>query len=75
MTSETSAHRRSKLALKGTAVGLALLVGLGSAAHAETIVVQGNRRVDTETIKSYVTGQSAGAGPQGPARDGPFLQR
>src|SRR6476659_3427475 len=59
MTSETSAHRRSKRALKGTAVGLALLVGLGSVAHAETIVVQGNRRVDTETIKSYVTGQSA----------------
>jgi outer membrane protein insertion porin family len=34
-------------------------VALGSVAHAETIVVQGNRRVDTETIKSYVTGQSA----------------
>ncbi len=59
MTSETSANRRSKRALKGTAVGLALLVALGSVAHAETIVVQGNRRVDTETIKSYVTGQSA----------------
>ena len=58
MMFESSAHRRSTRALKGTAAGLALLVALGSVAHAE-IVVQGNRRVDTETIKSYVTGGNA----------------
>lgn len=57
MMFESSAHRRSKRALKGSAAGLALLVALGSVAHAE-IIVQGNRRVDTETIKSYVTGGS-----------------
>ena len=58
MMFESSAHRRSTRALKGPAAGLALLVALGSVAHAE-IVVQGNRRVDTETIKSYVTGGNA----------------
>lgn len=58
MMSEFSAHRRSMRALKGSAVGLALLTALGTAAQAETIVVQGNRRVDTDTIKSYVTGAS-----------------
>jgi outer membrane protein insertion porin family len=58
MMFESSAIRRSTRALKGTAAGLALLVALGSVARAETIVVQGNRRVDTETIKSYVTGTS-----------------
>lgn len=59
MTGESSAYRLSVRALRGSAAGLALLVALSAQAQAQSVVVQGNRRVDTETIRSYVQGQSA----------------
>jgi len=40
-----------------TAAGLVL----GGAAQAEQIVVQGNKRVDSDTIRSYVTGTASGS--------------
>jgi outer membrane protein insertion porin family len=44
--------------LLNTAASIALLVSVAAPAFAESIVVQGNRRVDTETIRSYATGVS-----------------
>lgn len=59
MTGESSAYRLSVRALRGSAAGLALLVALSAQAQAQSVVVQGNRRVDAETIRSYAQGQSA----------------
>ena len=59
MTVERSGYRGKVRVLKGTAVGLAMIVALTAQAYAQSIVVQGNRRVDSETIRSYVQGQSA----------------
>jgi outer membrane protein insertion porin family len=59
MTVERSGHRGTVRVLKGTAAGLAILVALSSQAYAQSIVVQGNKRVDTETIRSYASGQNA----------------
>lgn len=37
-----------------TAIGLAMLTMMDAAAMAQSVVVQGNRRVDAETIRAYV---------------------
>lgn len=44
-------------------VGLSavILAVSGGAALAQAVIVQGNRRVDSETIRSYVTGQGSGS--------------
>jgi outer membrane protein insertion porin family len=51
---------KRKLGRSGRVAGLglaALLVGVSSA-FAQSVVVQGNKRIEAETIRSYVTGQS-----------------
>jgi outer membrane protein insertion porin family len=54
----------SKMAAKSLRVWLALaflaLAGI-DVAQAQTVIVQGNRRVDADTIRSYVTGRGAGS--------------
>ncbi|MCP8938211.1 outer membrane protein assembly factor BamA [Alsobacter sp. SYSU M60028] len=45
-------------ALRNTAVGVGLLVAMGAPAFAQSIVVQGNQRVDAATIRSYAQGSS-----------------
>ena len=50
--------------VKGALAALALLVAgpfFAGSALAQQVVVQGNRRVDTETIRSYVTGTATGS--------------
>lgn len=59
MAFETGGLRRRSRALQQTAVSIALVVAMGAPAFAQSVVVQGNRRVDAETIRSYVTGQPA----------------
>ncbi|MFZ4530261.1 MAG: outer membrane protein assembly factor BamA [Alsobacter sp.] len=59
MAFETHGLRRHVSALRQTAVSAALLIALGAPVMAQSVVVQGNRRVDTETIRSYVSGQTA----------------
>jgi outer membrane protein insertion porin family len=59
MTFETNGLRMRTRALRQTAASLAILVAMGAPVWAQSVVVQGNRRVDTETIRSYVSGQSA----------------
>ena len=59
MAFETHGLRRHVSALRQTAVSAALLIAMGAPVMAQSVVVQGNRRVDTETIRSYVSGQSA----------------
>ncbi|WP_460450965.1 outer membrane protein assembly factor BamA [Alsobacter sp. SYSU BS001988] len=58
MAFETGGLRRRSRALQQTAVSIALVVAMGAPAFAQSVVVQGNRRVDAETIRSYVNGQS-----------------
>lgn len=53
MTTATNRRLSTQLGLS-TAVGLALLVMSDTAALAQSVVVQGNRRVDAETIRGYV---------------------
>lgn len=48
---------RSRMALAAVVLGTAL----PGTALAQQVVVQGNRRVDTETIRSYVTGTAGGS--------------
>lgn len=51
----TVPNRRLAARLRmSTAVGLAVLALTGTAALAQAVVVQGNRRVDAETIRGYV---------------------
>lgn len=54
----TSVSRRRVSAKKATVALSAMMAALAvsDAAFAQQVVVQGNRRVDTETIRSYVTG-------------------
>jgi outer membrane protein insertion porin family len=47
--------RRLSAAAVGLVIGLSVLSAGISAAYAATVVVQGNRRVEAETIRSYVT--------------------
>ena len=44
-------------------VGLAavMVAVSGGVVFAQSVIVQGNRRVDAETIRSYVTGQGSGS--------------
>ena len=56
-------------------MSLAFLAVMGSPAYAQNVVVQGNRRVDAETIRSYATGPSGEQIRQDLARDGPVFQR
>ncbi|PSC06454.1 outer membrane protein assembly factor BamA [Alsobacter soli] len=58
MAFETGGLRRTTRALQQTAVSIALVIAMGAPAFAQSVVVQGNRRVDAETIRSYVNGQS-----------------
>jgi outer membrane protein insertion porin family len=61
MTSTTKSRRRSA---RNATVAIAALVAaltVAGAASAQQIVVQGNRRVDAETIRSYVTGAGSGS--------------
>jgi outer membrane protein insertion porin family len=44
--------------LAGLAFGLGMALASATAASAQTITVQGNSRVDTETVRSYFTGES-----------------
>ena len=56
----TAQNRRvAPLSLRhaGFAAGFVLLAGTGFA-QAQTVAVQGNSRVDSETIRSYVQGRS-----------------
>ncbi|MBX9931426.1 MAG: outer membrane protein assembly factor BamA [Methylobacterium sp.] len=62
MMSMTTKRRRrpaeqALVLVAATAAGLAL----GGAAQAQQIVVQGNQRVDSDTIRSYVTGTASGS--------------
>lgn len=59
MTFETNGMRRRSRALRQTAATFTLIVAMGVPAMAQSVVVQGNRRVDTETIRSYAAGQPA----------------
>ncbi len=61
MNSTTTKGRRNSArnAAVATTAMLAVLATAGSA-WAQQVVVQGNRRVDTETIRSYVVGNGAG---------------
>jgi len=52
-------------------IGLLSMAGL-AVAHAETIVVEGNVRVDKTTIQSYVSGQPLDAAKKRFNGDGPF---
>lgn len=51
----TVINRRHAASLKvSTAIGIAMLTMTGTAALAQAVVVQGNRRVDAETIRGFV---------------------
>ncbi|MCX7324732.1 MAG: outer membrane protein assembly factor BamA [Hyphomicrobiales bacterium] len=51
----TVTNRRQAASLKvSTAIGIAMLAMTGTAALAQAVVVQGNRRVDAETIRGFV---------------------
>lgn len=53
----TSKSRRRSTASRSSAfVAAALIVAAAQAAYAQSVVVQGNRRVEAETIRSYVVG-------------------
>ncbi|MBD8905199.1 outer membrane protein assembly factor BamA [Methylorubrum zatmanii] len=62
MMSMTGKRRRKSaeraIVLVATAAGV--ILG-GAAAQAQQIVVEGNRRVDSDTIRSYVTGTASGS--------------
>jgi outer membrane protein insertion porin family len=57
----TTTKRRRKSARTAAVAMTAMLAGLTAAesALAQQVVVQGNRRVDSETIRSYVTGSGS----------------
>ena len=64
MMSTTLVLRRTRKTLTGLLTGLALL-GASVSAMAQSVVVQGNKRVDTDTIRSYVSDQA----PEAAKRD------
>lgn len=53
MTTVTNRRLAARLKMS-TAAGIAMLAFTGTAALAQAVVVQGNRRVDAETIRGYV---------------------
>ncbi|MDF9793988.1 outer membrane protein assembly complex protein YaeT [Methylorubrum extorquens] len=62
MMSMTGKRRRksAERAIVLVATAATVILG-GAAAQAQQIVVEGNRRVDSETIRSYVTGTATGS--------------
>ncbi|GJE43501.1 outer membrane protein assembly factor BamA [Methylobacterium soli] len=62
MISMTGKRRRKSVERTIVLVAAAAVgVVLGGAAQAQQIVVQGNKRVDSDTIRSYVTGTASGS--------------
>ncbi|GJE58665.1 outer membrane protein assembly factor BamA [Methylobacterium trifolii] len=61
MMSMTGKHRRKSVKRTIVLVAAAAGVALSGAAQAQQIVVQGNKRVDSDTIRSYVTGTASGS--------------
>ena len=62
MMSMTGKRRRKSVERTIVLVAAAAAgVVLGGAAQAQQIVVQGNKRVDADTIRSYVTGTASGS--------------
>ncbi len=61
MMSLTGKHRRKSMRKTIVLISAGAGMVLGGAAQAQQIVVQGNQRVDADTIRSYVTGTSSGS--------------
>ncbi|HEX2509934.1 MAG TPA: outer membrane protein assembly factor BamA [Microvirga sp.] len=59
-TTPTGRRKSAKIATVALAAFLAG-VGVAETAFAQQVVVQGNRRVDSETIRSYIVGSGAGS--------------
>ena len=59
--SMTGKRRRKSVERAIVLVATAAGVVLGGSAQAQQIVVQGNKRVDSDTIRSYVTGTASGS--------------
>ena len=57
MVQSVQAKGKYRQAILATA-GILAFFGSSIAAYAQSVVVQGNKRVETETIRSYVTDQS-----------------
>ncbi|MCJ2105851.1 outer membrane protein assembly factor BamA, partial [Methylobacterium sp. E-041] len=53
--------RRRKSVKRTIVLAAAAGIALTGVAQAQQIVVQGNRRVDADTIRSYVTGTASGS--------------
>src|ERR671927_313971 len=62
MNSTTRKRRRSSAQSVAVAtIAMAASLVVADSAFAQQIVVQGNRRVDAETVRSYVTGSGSGS--------------
>ena len=61
MMSLTGKHRRKSMRKTIVLITAGAGMVLGGAAQAQQIVVQGNQRVDSDTIRSYVTGTASGS--------------
>ena len=61
MMSLTGKHRRKSMRKTIVLITAGAGMVLGGAAQAQQIVVQGNQRVDADTIRSYVTGTASGS--------------
>ncbi|MFC6790311.1 outer membrane protein assembly factor BamA [Methylobacterium komagatae] len=61
MMSLTGKHRRKSMRKTIVLISTGAGMVLGGAAQAQQIVVQGNQRVDSDTIRSYVTGTASGS--------------
>ena len=61
MMSLTWKHRRESVRKTTVLAAAAAGIVLGGAAQAQQIVVQGNQRVDADTVRSYVTGTASGS--------------
>jgi len=57
----TGKHRRKSMRKTIVLISAGAGMVLGGAAQAQQIVVQGNQRVDADTIRSYVTGTASGS--------------
>ena len=64
MMSMTGKRRRESVKRTIVLAAAAAGVALSGVAEAQQIVVQGNRRVDSDTIRSYVTGTASGSGEE-----------
>ena len=62
MVQSVQAKGKYRQAILATA-GILAFFGSSIAAYAQSVVVQGNKRVETETIRSYVTDQSPVCSP------------